>query len=254
MSNKNPFSSLKSLTDNPYDVFNPNIIIPEKNEDKNEIKRENVDDSFIFEILKRPKEKIKINTSIQTDTIYNYCKLVTKIDKCPHSEKYYKFPFDNQIKNDRSELFSKIFSEWQKAFKAAFFNYKIESKPFYLQIKDEVLVFNGELKTTIGFQNKLRDNEIEYTIQNGWCVIKGIDISLVYDFIMNTPVSANKTIPFIISKYEFENAIIYSSKWKSNKPVMKNGEIYYNYNILGYFIGEDYKEYLRDARSIGLMS
>lgn len=229
-------------SDDPFSNVN---IIKEKQMDGNEIKDDKkFDDSIFFaQLLKNKVETTKNDEDRIKKNIYRRVKIISEQELKGKTMEYFKFPFNADIRNDNSKLFDLIYMEWLIAITSAFKNYRNNKAEFYVRFLDHVFIFSDILYCSTEFKNTLLHNEISYVEETQFLKVSGIDISMVYDYIVNYKLKLNEAVPFILSKCKFINSINYESKFTKTLMVKDRGVLKYYYVIEGYFYGSDFSEY-----------
>ncbi|TBU08715.1 DUF5095 domain-containing protein [Hamiltosporidium magnivora] len=205
-----------------------------------------IDDEQFFEILKKKniESKPNIKEEVHKPILDNFNIIIEeKMDI--KMIKYYKFPFSDQIKVSDTQLFAQLYAEWKIAFKNVFSNYRKYSYSFVMKFDSEFLIFDTFLQATLGMKKYFIKNDIKFEqLQNHLKILSPTDILLVYDFIINIEVNQLDNLPFIISKHEYYNSTVYETTITTLKPIKKAENIFFTYKINGYFLYEDFKEYI----------
>ncbi|EPR79336.1 hypothetical protein SLOPH_1775 [Spraguea lophii 42_110] len=229
-----------SIPDNPKDILSttkPTIIkLSPKIKEKREFK---INEKIFFEVLTKKEQKIKkerINGIFTSLEIFSFEPLVEK------NVKYYKFPFTHIMKYEDNDLSQLIYQEYKKALIGAYNNLK-NGNLFYLLYNKELIVFNKKTILPMKFKNLLENNDIIYREEKCGLVLEGREIALFFDVILNMKINYTQYIPFIISDVSFENSIAFKSQWVEYPPVKCKDKIKYHYKIMGYLVGDDFKEY-----------
>ncbi|ELA41868.1 uncharacterized protein VICG_01052 [Vittaforma corneae ATCC 50505] len=228
------FDSSVKISENPFDIFNGSLIKIEKPiEEPTKIARQKTTDEFILSGLKRMRSQSNEFKNIRMTGIFNKVTVVSKTELSIDSKKYYKFPFDISVINDESAIFGTIKEEFVIAFSSAYSNYRKFGESFKILINEEVFNFSSTVSCPASCSKLLKSNDIKYTVENGIAKIDQDDTGLVYDVIMNLDIPKGKRAPFILSKFEFENGIVFRTKIQKG-PVIRNKEcIEYSYILVG---------------------
>lgn len=82
-------------------------------------------------------------------------------------------------------------------------------------------------------------------------VCRKIEIALVIDMLINYPLSSSFCLPFIISKHEFDNSIVYHAHLVEKGHARDHDGVYFRYDIVGPFLYLDFEDILGDCKVIG---
>lgn len=221
-----------------------NIPENESNVSKNKVNRTNDED--FFAALIKTKENT-MNTQKLKPQIINQVKFYTSTIINLNSGSMYKYPHIIDIKFEEGNLFKSIYRLFLSSL-AKIYN---ERQEFIVKYRNEVLIFEKDiLKTTEGFKKVLDNNDIDYEINNE-LFIKGVNISLVVDFLLNEPLTSSYIIPLIISKQRFINGLYYEINIKKSRRAIKDNEnILYEYILEGPFYNMDYCDYFNYKHKI----
>lgn len=236
-------NALSKISDNPFDVLSQSLY------KKNEIsckelpsEQNPMEDSVFEELLLKTKSEPKNEEKKLCYGIFTSMALVADIEIQIQERRMYKFPFEVETKNDGSQLFEKMYSEYLIAAKSVFREYKRSSIRFFMKLKNDFLLFDSCLKASYGMKKELARNEIGFEEEGSFLIVKGIEVALVFDYIINIPISPSFCIPFILSESQFENGILFSVKLERKRAIREGKRILYSYELLGPFWADDYKE------------
>ena len=220
------------------------------------------DHSIISKLTKKhsnkqnKSKKPKLKTLSSTKIIHSLKIISPKILNFK-TQSYYKIPF-TQYNNDNSYICKELIREIKNGLIKAFKNYLDDKLYFYLVFEDKEVLFEEFIKVPLSFKYILESNEINFAnnsdknsskassgaIKNEYLLIKDIlDQKLFIDFIVNFKYSPSSKLPFIISKYQFENSIFYNTEFKHLNTIKDKGDIKYCYEIRGYLICDDFREF-----------
>ncbi|AFM98918.1 hypothetical protein EHEL_090220 [Encephalitozoon hellem ATCC 50504] len=236
-------NALSKISDNPFDVLSQSLY------KKSEVsckelpsKKSLIEDSIFEELLLKPKAKPKTESRKMPYGIFTSMALVADKEIQVGERRMYKFPFEVETKNDGSQLFEKMYSEYLIAAKSVFKEYKRSNIRFYMKLKNDFLLFDSYLRASSGMKKDLIKNEIEFKEEGTFLIVKGIEVALVFDYIINIPMSPSFSIPFILSENQFENGILFSVRLQKRRAIREGKKILYSYELQGPFWAEDYKE------------
>jgi hypothetical protein len=244
---KEEISLVNFETDDPFEIFFDNykenveeILQPEDNNENVELletkepkssKSKLTDNDFMnilkFTKIEKPLKKCNVFG------ISQQIKILSNSELDDFKMTLYKFPFEMNLKFDNSEIIKKIFLIFVSSLKDAFQKYKEEKKEFFVKFNCDFLHFGSELKTTKGLKKILLANEINFTEEDEFIHIPFNEICLVVDLILNINLTVTSTIPFVLSKYPFENSMVYSVNMKKIRTIKQEGEIYISYILNG---------------------
>lgn len=236
------FNSSTKISENPFDFLeNKAFSIIETPKTPEIIKKSITTDDQLLSIIKRPKRKeTKVKKELR-EGIFNSIEILSKREINLPNKKYFKFPFELSLINDDSPLSEKLKSTFTKAFTCAYSNYRRFGESFAVVLFNDIFVFSKQLKCTLGTSRLLKLNEIKFEEQQDHIIVSECDKALVSDIIMNTDIPKGKPLPFILSEFEFDNGIVYRTKF-SRKAVVKVGqEIEYSYILSGPLYSSDFK-------------
>lgn len=177
-------------------------------------------DEKILSLLKKDK-----NSEIQLkkkhrNGIFSKIKIISYKEMSFNSIKLYKFPFDINIRNDDSESFNIIFNNYLSALSSVYSNFRRFEEPFKIQIDEEIIFFDEELKTTKGLEKMLINSDVDFIETGTFLTIDRSSLPMLYDMLLNLDIPKNGLLPFILSHYEFENGILYHIKIEKG-PIIK---------------------------------
>lgn len=199
-----------------------------------------VSEDVFFEMLRKKEKTHKTEVVVETAQIYSRMQIFSPEPLEIADVKYYKFPFASDIKNDGSGTFTRLYVEWIRAAQGAYLNFKRHGHAFYLKFEKSLICFGGSAKISRNLKSVLDRNEVAYIENDAWLLVENTEMRLVFDLVMNAPVNVNTEIPFLISKHEFDNSILYRAK-VNKRPTLKYRDVTnYHYEIDCYFVGEDY--------------
>ncbi|ADM12153.1 uncharacterized protein Eint_090230 [Encephalitozoon intestinalis ATCC 50506] len=234
---------LSKVSDNPFDVLSRSLYKKIKiSNEECPVGDNRMEDAIFEELLVRNKEKPKVEDEKILYGIFTSMVLMADIEIQAQEQKMYKFPFELETKNDGSPLFRRMYSEYLIAIKSAFREYKKNNTKFCVKLKNNFLLFDSCLKATAGLKKELIRNEIVFEEEGSFLIIKGLEIALVFDYIVNIPISSSFCIPFILSQNPFENGILFSVKLQKKRAIREGKRILYSYELLGPFWADDYKD------------
>ncbi|KAK6090412.1 hypothetical protein P3W45_000509 [Vairimorpha bombi] len=203
------------------------------------------DKDFLAALIK-PKEAVK-KTTVLEPQIINQVVIYTSSDISFKPVSMYKYPYSADIKYEEGSLFESIY----RLFISSLLKIYNSRQEFILKYRNEVLVFKKDvLKATLGLKRLLDNNDIEYE-KFDYLIIKGVNISLVVDHLLNEPLTSTYVIPLIISKFRFINGIYYEIDIKKSKRAIKdNQNIVYEYTLEGPIYNIEYKGYFEYKHKI----
>lgn len=219
---------------------------------KKDLPKKTQEDKFDDNIFLRHLAKKEVQTerrkTFNEKSIYKRLKIISDRELAGRCMEYFKFPFHTNIRNDKSSLFGLLYGEWLVALTAVFRNYKNSrgSKEFYVKFFDKILIFSDFLYCSPSFKEILENNEIVYEEARPMLKVSGIDICVMYDFIVNYQLNQNEKIPFILSRHKFTNGIVYETKFQEGLQVRDKGVLKCYYVIEGYLYGCDFEEYFQN--------
>lgn len=232
-------------SDNPFGGTN---VVRKQRINLNEKVRTNKfnDDILIKQLIKRDVGMKNTPTRCNTMNIYRKVKIVSKKKLKGKHVEYFKFPFNTNIKNDSSDLYSLIYMEWLIAITSAFKNYRNRNEEFYIKFLDKLLIFSTDLYCSSACKEILDQLEIQYVDENSLLKVTGVGISLMYDYVINYELKPKDRMPFILSRHKFTNAISYESRFTESLMVRDRGVLKCYYVIEGYLYGCDFAEYFKE--------
>lgn len=225
----------RRISDNPFDVLSSSLYKQgRENKVSNAMmaKDEFRDDIFREFLIKRRTEAEHVKKDLHY-AIYTKMKILARHEIEIETRKMYKFPFELDTKNDGSQLFRSLYSEYLVAIRSIFKEYRTNNSEFYLKLGNDFLCFGPELRTTKGMRRLLVNNEISFKEEADFLLVEGMEILLVFDYIINVPLSSSFVIPFILSEGQFSNSISFSIRLQKGPVVRKDRELLYSYDLLG---------------------
>lgn len=199
-----------------------------------------VDEEVFFRMLKRREQSPRPQEDYNLSQIYRKMRIFSTVPLNIPELRYYKFPFSAGIRNDGSDLFKVLYTEWAKSVQSAYVNFKKNIHGFYLKFGRFLVCLDKVTKVSLNFKSTLDRNEIRYSEKDGWLFLEATEVKLVFDLITNMPVDGSFEMPFVISKYAFENSILYHTKVVKKPTVKQKDALNYHYEIENHFIGHDY--------------
>ncbi|ELQ74601.1 hypothetical protein THOM_2515 [Trachipleistophora hominis] len=204
------------------------------------------DDVFIKQLVKRDTSRKVTPKKCSTMNIYRKVKIVSKNVLEGKRVEYFKFPFNTNIKKDDSDLYNLVYMEWLLAITSVYKNYKNKNEEFYVKFFDKMFIFSTALYCSSACKEILEQLEVEYLNEGSFLKVSGIDVALVYDYVINYEFKPKDKLPFILSKHKFTNSISYDSKFVENQLVRDRGVLKHYYVIEGYLYGHDFSEYFEE--------
>lgn len=231
------------MPDNPFDMRDSNIKSHVYiNTPASQSITSVMDDEIFVSFLKKEKlvePKVKIN--IKPD-ICNKIKIIAPQELKFETKRYYKFPFNSNVKNDGSDTFKMIYNAYLTALSAVYSNFKRFKEPFKIFINNEIIFFGPSIKAGIGLDYLFKHGDINFIADNEILVVDEGDVSMVYDMLLNLDVPKGKCIPLILSEFEFENAMVYHTRMERG-PIVRTGEkTEYLYTIFGPLYTQEFIE------------
>ncbi|KMV65503.1 hypothetical protein M970_090240 [Encephalitozoon cuniculi EcunIII-L] len=234
------------ISDNPFDVLSQSLYRKsEASREEHQPNHSMVEDNIFEELLVKSRAEPAIEEEKIPYGIFTSMILMADMEIHAQDQRMYKFPFDPETRNDGSQLFEKMYSEYLIAIKSVFREYKRSNIRFYMKFKHEFLVFDSCLKVTSGMRKELARNEIEFEDEGSLLIIRGVEVALAFDYIVNASLSPSSCIPFILSESPFENGILFSVRLQKKHAIREGKRILYSYELLGPFWADDYKELAR---------
>lgn len=220
------------ITDNPLNIlsnvyYKPRIV--ESKIEKQE-KREREDDYYMSLLVKSKK---KSASKTRKQDVFNLLQVFSKTERRFKTKKYFKFPFSYDIENDGSYLYFQIHAELVKALSYAYSNYRRFREGFRVKTGEGMVEFGKSVRASTKFEKLFSRNDITFRIEGGCLEVDVEDVSLVYDLLINMEVPRGCCMPFIISEYEFENAISYHTRIEEGPVIMVGKDKEYSYFIHG---------------------
>lgn len=233
--------STVKMSNNPFDILKD---APYKKQEHREMVKVSesptATDDFILSCLKKPKTQQAEYKIIRKTGIFKKITILSKNEIILPSKKYFKFPFDMNIVNDESAIFSLIKEEFVNALASAYSNYRKFGESFKVLLNDDLVIFSDELRCSSSLSRLLSSNGIQFETDGDMVRIERDDIGLVYDVIINIDIPKGKCIPFILSEFEFENGIVFRTKVKKGPIVRSSNMIEYSYTLFGPLYSSDY--------------
>lgn len=251
------------ISDDPFEIFFNNYgdtvgevltsqreeMIPSKEETGTvKKKKTNLTDLDFMNILKSSKSKIVKN--IPLFGICSQIKILTDKEVDPFDIVLYKFPYEMNIKYENSNIFKQLFNIFVNSLKDAYKKYKEEKKEFFIKFNGEFLHFGSDLKTTKGIKKLLKTNEISYKEMGEYLYVSSDEVCLVIDVILNLNLSRSSTMPFLLSTFPFENAMIYTAYLKKERVMKQEDKILSSYILHGPIWLEECKSLLEHNHKI----
>ncbi|KHN69830.1 hypothetical protein M896_040220 [Ordospora colligata OC4] len=234
------------VSDDPFDILSNSIYKQQiKMPESSLHTRTEIEDSVFESMLIKSKTNINHAEKKHKHAILASAMLLTEESINFQEKKMYKFPFDMETRNDGSLLFKKMYLEYLIALKSVFKMYKRTRLPFYMKIKNDFLMFGDDLRITTGMKHELSKNEIDFNEHNDYLIVKEIDMCLVFDCIINAPVSSSFIIPFILSEGQFDNGILFSIRLHNRCIVKEDSRTLHSYELIGPLWADDYSALLR---------
>lgn len=231
-----------TITNNPFDVLN-NMVYTQRaieqtlSQTQKSLKEDNY---FMSSLIKVQGQASTSQPKIKTLGIFKKMQVFCKNEISFSIKKYFKFPFDYNIKNDDSDLYHKIHRELLQALSFVYSNYRRFNESFKVKVSDGLICFDKIVKATKYFEKIFRQNDIVYNKTEEYLIVCPEDITLVYDVIMNIEIVKGASLPFIVSEYEFDTAIIYHTSVEIGPVVRMGTQREYSYYIHGPLYSGDY--------------
>lgn len=197
------------------------------------------DDAFIS-ILRRDREEQPKRKAKRSSGIFKQLRVLSKHELAIPPRKYYRFPYVTGIKNDESVLFVEIYKEVTIALSSVYSHYRNYREEFKVIYDDELICFGSELRATPGLERVLRQNGVEYTRGADSLLIAPEEAAVIYDLLINSGARKGATIPFILSAYEFEHAIVYHTRVDRGPVVSVGAKKEFLYTICGPLDASDF--------------
>ncbi|KAH9411718.1 hypothetical protein HK407_04g08290 [Ordospora pajunii] len=233
------------VSDNPFDILSNSMYKQQSKMPGNSLHTYREAEDSVFEsMLMKSKDSINHVEKKNMHAIIASTMLLTEESINFQEKRMHKFPFDMETRNDGSTLFKKIYLEYLIAVKSVFKMHRKTRLPFYMKFKNDFLMFGNNLRTTTGMKHELSKNEISFEEHNDHLIVNEMDMCLVFDCIINTPVSSSFTIPFILSESQFDNGILFSVRLHSKCIVKEGSRTLHSYELVGPFWADDYTELL----------
>lgn len=236
------FDQTIRVSDNPFDVLENNqfkaVQIPTAEKQDHTSK---ASDDLFLSVLKKPKKAILKSGLLRKEGIFQRLTIYSRSDLALQTKKYYKFPFETQLLNDGSFIFSSVKNAFVSALSSAYSNYRRFGESFKVLTNEGLFIFEKDVICSRSLMKMINGLDIDFSEIDDRIVINPNDKGLVYDAIMNLEVPKGKPLPFILSEFEFEDGIVYRTKLNKG-PVVRNGNIIeYTYYVVGPLYSPDFK-------------
>lgn len=232
-------SSIK-ISDNPFDMLTSNKYkINDTSKPLEANKMSSTTDDEILACIKKQKRPVESKKIDRRYGIFKQIKILSKKEIIVPTKKYFKFPFEINVYNDGSSMFELFRNEFSSALSSVYANYRRFSEPFRVFLQGEVIDFSKNLKCTKGLSRMLTLNDVSFRTEADFLIVEDRDIGIVYDIVLNYDIPVGKPIPFILSEYEFENGIVFRSKFKREAIVKHREQTEFSYVLSGPFFSED---------------
>ncbi|KAI5150224.1 hypothetical protein ENBRE01_1367 [Enteropsectra breve] len=222
------------MTENPFDLFSGNVYKELKKKVPDGAAQKDVEmDTAILGNLKKSKKHKSQPLVEKRIGIFRKLQFFTDKEISIPIKKYYKFPSFLNLKNDDSEIFKLIIGEYITAISTVYSNYRKFKEGFIVKYEEGLVLFGDSVLVSLDQEKMLKNNDIQYERSEGWLKICRDDVALLYDVIVNVDLNKGAYLPFILSEYEFDNAIVYHTKVEQG-IVIKTGSLKeYAYTLVG---------------------
>ncbi|KAI5168419.1 hypothetical protein PAEPH01_0111 [Pancytospora epiphaga] len=228
------------LSENPFDVLSDKAHIRHfERAILTSIEEKEDDGDAFMEFLTRGNVEVNFLKQQQKIGIYKKLEIFSKVPIPIPPKRYYRYPFDWSVKNDGSDMYKQFYGASIIAISSVYSNYRRFNEEFRMIYSGELIHFGKVIRTTSGLERILRQNDIKYKVEEGYLVV-GEDIALIYDMIMNEGILEGHNLPFILSEYEFENAIVYHTRVERGPVVNTQDGIEYMYRVHGPLFSGDF--------------
>lgn len=229
------------ISSNPFDVLNNNIHVQSVVEHVNtQPKHKEQDDEIFLSVLKKARAGLSLSKSARKVGIFRKIRIFSKNEIHIPIKKYYKFPFDQNFKNDGTSIFDQISKEIVISLASVYSNYRKFNESFKVVYNGEIIYFEDRVRVSSGLERLLKQNDIQYIGQSDALVVDDSDVALVYDMLMNVEIGRGYCLPFIFSEYEFDNAIVYHTRIEKGPIVSIGAKIEYLFFVHGPLFSLDY--------------
>lgn len=242
----------QKISDNPFDVLSKELYREdrENNENRAGAKTSLLKDNVFESLLTKSKTEA---AEIRKASPYGICTgmalLATKeIELAP--KKMYKFPFNLETRSDGSLLFKSLYSEYLIALRAVFREHRKNHLEFYLKFGSDFLHFGTRLEISKGMKKILAANEIRFEENDSLLVVEGMEVVLVFDYIINVSLGPSFAIPFILSESPFDNSVLFFVKLRRESIVKRGAELLYSYRLAGPLWISSYSELIIHVNKI----
>ncbi|KAF9763470.1 hypothetical protein NGRA_1245 [Nosema granulosis] len=256
------------ISDDPFEIFfnsyGEDILIPQTDnvsieipqfKDKSttdiEIKRKKskLTDLDFMNILKSNAHKKEIIKK-PSFGICHQIKILTEKEVASFNMTLYKFPYEMNVKYENSTIFKQIYKIFVNSLKDAYKKYKEEKKEFYIKFNNDFLYFGSNLKITSGIKKILKVNDVSFEEKGDYIYVASDEICLVIDIILNLNLTRSSTMPFLLSTFPFENAMIYTAYLKKERTIKQEGVILSSYIFHGPIWVDKCKELLEHNHKV----
>lgn len=236
------FNSSMKISENPFDFLEDRAFTVIETPNTQEItKKSATTDEQLLSLIKKPKyKKLEVKKDLK-EGIFDKIEILSKQEISLPCKKYYKFPFEISQITDDSELSTKLKNTFISAFSSAYSNYRRFGESFAVVLLNDIFIFSKQLKCTNGTIRLLKMNDIKFTEHHDHVIVSDSDKALVSDIIMNFEIPKGKPLPFILSEFEFDNGIVYRTKFIKKAVIKVLGGFEYSYVLTGPLYSGDFK-------------
>lgn len=235
----------QGISDDPFDVLSLSLYKERHGmhgEDQLQPQASVLGDDVFRQLLTRDRTETVPAEEDAPYGIFAGMRLLARTEIDVETRRMYKFPFDLETRNDGSELFRKLYSEYLVAVKSVFKEYRGNRLEFYMKLGDNFLHFGPSLRITAGMKRVLASNDIGFREDGLFLVVEGMEVMLVFDYIVNLPFSSSLVIPFLLSAGQFDNSIAFLVQLERKSAVKRGDEVLYSYELTGPFWADDYRQ------------
>lgn len=238
----NGFDKTVRISDNPFDILENNQFRAVPILTQEELQHTSrASDDLLLSVLKRPKKTCLESKPSRKEGIFRKLTIYSRSDLVIQTKKYYKFPFEMQLLNDESTIFSSVRNVFVSALSSVYSNYRRFGESFKVLANEGLFIFGKDVTCSKSLSKMLRGFDIDFSEAGDRIVINPNDKGMVCDVIMNLEIPRGKPLPFILSEFEFEDGIVYRTKLGKGPAVRNGNKIEYTYYVGGPLYSPDVK-------------